>query len=204
MNKKLLESIGMDGRKNYYIAMEVAGPYALFARNDASGNADRSYPSPTYSGVINMFGSVMTWNDVRIIPIKVEICNMPEYMRFMFNDGGGLGDKNTQVSTHILRNVRYKMYARVDGYRPDYNPRHAFQTRFNCRLKYKKKLHNPFLYLGRREFRAEYFGHLDPETSPCLDFNQEIRGMFKQIGKNGNTETFPLVTINAGTLVFPQ
>jgi CRISPR-associated protein Cas5d len=191
--------IAMNGHQ-YFIGMEVSGPYALFNRNDICGNCDRSYPAPSYSAVQNIFGSIMTWKNVNIIPVKVEICNPLVYHQITFNEGHQ--DGNTQVTAYVLHNVRYKLYARLEApFLPEYNPRHAFQVRFNCRLKYKKKLHNPFIYLGRREFRATYVGHLDPNTHPCLNVHEQIHGMFKQLdGKV--TQTYPTVEIKAGTMVY--
>jgi hypothetical protein len=190
-------------KKEYHIAMEIAGPYAMFSRNDCCGNAERSYSIPTYSAVENIFGSIMSWREVRIIPTKVEICEAPQFHRMMFNDGIGVKNQNVQISNHILQKVRYKLFARLEGYHPDYNVRHAFQVRFNCRLKFKKKLKNPFIYLGRREFRAETFGHLNPETSAYLNFNQDFMGVFKRV-HNGVVETYPKLSVRKGVLLFPD
>ncbi len=186
--------------------MEVSGDFAHFSRNDSCGHSERSYSCPTYSAVENMFGSIMSWDNVRIIPTRVEICNPLRYELWKQNDEVSLKGKNTQYTNIVLRDVRYRLFAILGSeFHPQYNPRHAFQVRFNCRLKYKKKLKNPFMYLGKREFIAD-FNHLSETSKPNENINEPILGMFRRLEmiKGVMTPTtFPELQIKNGVLTFP-
>jgi CRISPR-associated protein Cas5d len=90
---------------SYEVAIEVAGPLAMFARPD-TGSAPTSYPAPTLSACIGIFESIARFRsgDAWIVPTKVEICKRRgaaggavSYQRYATNYGGPLR-KSDQLS----------------------------------------------------------------------------------------------------------
>lgn len=75
--------------KHYVVAMEIAGPSAMFTRPD-TGASMVSYPAPTFSAAKGMFESVARLNTAYIRPTRVEICRPVQYHRYTTNYGGPL------------------------------------------------------------------------------------------------------------------
>ena len=94
-------------QKKYPIAMEIAGPTALFSRPD-TGDSPVSYPAPTPSAVRGIFESVLWGPDVRIIPTAVEICAPIQYHSYATNYGGPL---------RASKSIRKKPWSGIRGRR---------------------------------------------------------------------------------------
>jgi CRISPR-associated protein Cas5d len=77
------------GRSYPAIALEVAGPAAMFTRPD-TGATPISYPVPTYSAAKGMFEAVLRQTNIYIRPTRVEICKPIRYERYTTNYGGPL------------------------------------------------------------------------------------------------------------------
>ncbi len=82
------------------IALEVAGPAAMFTRPD-TGATPISYPVPTYSAAKGMFESVARKTNVYIDPFRVEICKPIRHWRYVTNYGGPLRKPN-QITKNVV------------------------------------------------------------------------------------------------------
>jgi len=101
------------------IALEVAGPAAMFTRPD-TGATPISYPVPTYSAAKGMFEAVLRRTNIYVRPTHVEVCRPVRYERYVTNYGGPLrkptqikGNNNYQLIATILVDVHYRLYAEV-------------------------------------------------------------------------------------------
>jgi CRISPR-associated protein Cas5d len=161
-------------RSNPAIALEVAGPAAMFTRPD-TGATPISYPVPTYSAAKGMFEAVLRRTNIYIRPTRVEICKPVRYERYITNYGGPLrkpaqitGNNNYQLIATILVDVHYRIYAEVkekkrSGQRKmDYAG--EFKKEFDHRLENGQTFYTPCL--GWKEFVPSYVGSLRPETKP--------------------------------------
>ncbi|MBI3921456.1 MAG: CRISPR-associated protein Cas5 [Armatimonadetes bacterium] len=165
------------------IELEVAGPFAMFARPD-SGSTPISYPVPTYSAAKGMFEAVAWLSSVYINPVRVEICEPIRFERYITNYGGPLrkpvqikGNNNYQLIATILVDVRYKLFAEVREKlikRGRDDPRkkkpssrrelaRKFSDEFNRRLENGQTFHTPCL--GWKKFVPSYFGPLRLDTN---------------------------------------
>ena len=158
----------------YEIAMEIAGPFAMWSRPD-TGASPTSYPIPTWSAVKGIFESIAFFSDGKawIRPTRVEICKEKNseggevyFQRYTNNYQGPLKDKkkvNYQFSAHILADVCYRIYAVVENGSGQHlkhgnNPSHALQAIFQRRLKKGQCHKTPAL--GWNEFVPSYWGEL--------------------------------------------
>lgn len=169
-------------QKVYSIAMEIAGPTALFSRPD-SGDSPVSFPVPTPSAIRGIFESILWGPDVRIVPTAVETCAPIQYHSYVTNYGGPLrASKSIQKGTNyqlyatVLVDVCYRLYANVEANpfkqnlpqnalewdRKTTSPGHAYQDIFNRRLKRGQAFSIPVL--GWKEFTPSYFGPFREET----------------------------------------
>ena len=156
----------------YEIAMEIAGPFAMWSRPD-TGATPTSYPIPTWSAVKGVFESVAFFSDGKawIRPTKVEICKPMgsvggaiNFQRYTNNYHGPLKNKkkvNFQFSSLILTDVCYRIYASIEngsGQHLKYgnNPSHALESIFKRRLLKGQCYKTPAL--GWNEFVASYWG----------------------------------------------
>lgn len=215
-------------QKKYPIAMEIAGPTALFSRPD-TGDSPVSYPAPTPSAVRGIFESVLWGPDVRIIPTAVEICAPIQYHSYATNYGGPLrASKSIQKGTNyqlyatVLVDVCYRLYANVElnPYKQNLpkkalewdkrtsSPGHAYQEIFNRRLKRGQAFSVPVL--GWKEFTPSYFGPFRPETEVYKELPDIlIPSMLKEIFPDGYSSRYRAVysqslVIHKGRLDFPQ
>jgi len=155
--------------KTYEIALEIAGPVALFNRPDA-GSTPISYPVPTWSACKAFFESVARIKGAYVNPTKVAICAPIRFEHYATNYGGPLRksvqirkDNNYQLKAIVLVDVCYKVWGIVHQFEPHpdgINAAHALQER---RLKNGQTLRTPCL--GWKEFAPSYFGPLREETS---------------------------------------
>ena len=162
------------GRSYPAIALEVAGPTAMFTRPD-TGVTPISYPVPTYSAAKGMFEAILRRTNIYIQPTRVEICKPIRYERYVTNYGGPLrgsakisGKNNYQLIATILVDVLYRIYAVVkekkrSGQRKmDYAGK--FKEEFDRRLENGQTFYTPCL--GWKEFVPSYVGPFRLETKP--------------------------------------
>jgi len=214
--------------KVYSIAMEIAGPTALFSRPD-SGDSPVSFPVPTPSAVRGIFESILWGPDIRIVPTAVEICSPIQYHSYVTNYGGPLrASKSIQKGTNyqlyatVLVDVCYRLYANVEANhfkqnlpqkalawdRQTTSPGHAYQEIFNRRLKRGQAFSIPVL--GWKEFTPSYFGPFRSETEVCTELPDiMIPSMLKEVFPDGYRSPYRAVYIQSlrihkGRLEFPR
>lgn len=173
------------------IALEIAGPAALFTRPD-TGSTPISYPVPTYSAAKGIFEAVAWRSSVYIKPTRVEICKPIRYERYVTNYGGPLRkpiqinkNNNYQLIATILVDVCYRIYAIVKQKKRGGQKDHARELwqRFNERLKNEQTFYTPCL--GWKEFAPWYFGPLRPETKPDDSVNLDIPSLLHSMWDHG-------------------
>ena len=201
-------------RKNYPVAMEVAGNTAIWTRPDC-GDSPCSYPAPTYSAVRALFESVLWGPAVIVIPRKVELCSAPVFHSYATNYGGPLRqpkdikeNNNRQMFATVLLDVCYRLYADVvpnpnkdnlpesarkwDG--ATTSPGHAYAT----------------LSLGWSEFTVSYFGPFRESTHVCAELPDiHIPSMLRSVFNDGYRSQYRAVydtdvVIHGGVLEFPR
>jgi CRISPR-associated protein Cas5d len=159
--------------KTYSVAMEIAGPLAMFARPD-TGGTPTSYPAPTWSACKGMFESVAYFSrgNAWINPTRVEVCRHRHQpggdvrtQSYTTNYGGPLRKSNVirsgssfQLFATVLANVCYRIQGEVVGEEPrnGTNARHHLQSLFQRRLEKGQTFRTPAL--GWKEFTASYWG----------------------------------------------
>ena len=172
----------------YCVAMEIAGPAAIFTRPD-SGASFVSYPAPTYSAVKGMFECVARWKSAYIQPARVEICNPIQFQSYATNYGGPLRHpkqvakkSSYQLFATILIDVCYKVYGEVAALSQapgGNNHLHALQALFERRLKQGRLYRTPCL--GWSEFVPSYFGPLRESTKPVQDLELVVPSMLHRV-----------------------
>ena len=75
--------------KRYEIALELAGPTAMWTRPD-TGDAPVSYPAPTLTAVKGIFESIVWLKSAEVVPTRVEICAPLVFHTYSTNYGGPL------------------------------------------------------------------------------------------------------------------
>ena len=164
--------------KQYPIALEIAGPLAMFARPD-TGGTPTSYPVTTWSAAKGLFESIAFLDDgaAWICPTKVEICRPVgepgghvSFQRYTTNYGGPLrdaglrndgyvsGGNSMQFFATVLSSVCYRLHGVVVGrYRPNRtNAKHFLKDLFDRRLRQGRCFRTPCL--GWSEFTCSYWG----------------------------------------------
>jgi CRISPR-associated protein Cas5d len=178
----------------YRIALEVAGPTAMWTRPD-SGDAPTSYPAPTRSAAKGLFESVLWLRSAEVVPVKVEICAPLIFHGYTTNYGGPLrktGTVNYQLIATVLINVCYRLYAEV---RPHSGPAgrlsrraqawagsngpHAYQEMFHRRIVRGQFFRTPCL--GWQEFIPDYLGGFRHSTRVQEDLNISIPSMLDSV-----------------------
>lgn len=200
------------GRSYPAIALEVAGPAAMFTRPD-TGATPISYPVPTYSASKGMFEAILWRSNIYIRLTHVEICKPIRYERYITNYGGPLrkpvqikGNNNYQLIATILVDVHYRIYAEVkekkrSGQRKmDYAG--EFKKEFDCRLENGKTFYTPCL--GWKEFVPSYVGPLRPETKPDGNANMIIPSLLHSMWERHKLQpTFQQnVEVKAGVMFY--
>jgi CRISPR-associated protein Cas5d len=142
------------GRSYPAIALEVAGPAAMFTRPD-TGATPISYPIPTYSAAKGMFEAVLRRTNIYIRPTRVEICKPIRYERYITNYGGPLrkhaqitGNNNYQLIATILVDVHYRIYAAVK------EKKRSGQRKMDYAGKFKKEVESCDLERSHRIIRG--------------------------------------------------
>jgi CRISPR-associated protein Cas5d len=200
------------GRSYPVIALEVAGPVAMFTRPD-TGATPISYPVPTYSAAKGMFEAILWRSNIYVRPTRVEICKPIRYERCITNYGGPLrkltqikGNNNYQLNATILVNVDYRIYAEVkekrrSGQRKmDYAE--EFKKEFNRRLENGQTFYTPCL--GWKEFVPSYVGPLRPGTKPDESMNLVIPSLLHSMWERHKLRpTFRQnVEVKAGVMLY--
>lgn len=166
----------------YEIALEIAGPAAMFTRPD-TGSAPVSYPVPTASAAKGIFDAVLWRPHIYVKPTKVVVCSPIRYERYVTNYGGPLrsqaqikGNNNYQLVATILVDVCYRIFGQVKMKQmstrsrdvaqvrrrrgQDWRPR--FKSLFEDRLRLGKTFYMPCL--GWKEFVPSYLGPFRSST----------------------------------------
>jgi len=160
----------------YEVALEVAGPAAMFTRPD-TGSTPISYPVPTFPAAKGMFEAVLRRPHVYVHPTLVEICKPIRFERYITNYGGPLRKgkdirqgNSYQLMATILIEVYYRIHGEVrmkqlstrgngktqlrNRRGQDWRPR--FKELFDERLERGQTFYTPCL--GWKEFVPSYFG----------------------------------------------
>src|SRR5438034_6837692 len=175
-----------------FIAIEVAGAAAMFARPD-TGVTPVSYPVPTYSAAKGLFEAIAWRSTVYINPFCVEVCAPIRYERYVTNYGGPFrkpgqikNDTNYQLIATILVDVLYRIHAVVKGKERSGRRDHARELwdRFQERLKSGQTCYTPCL--GWKEFVPSYFGPLRPQTKTNESVNLIIPSMLQSVWEHGH------------------
>jgi CRISPR-associated protein Cas5d len=167
--------------KQYDVAFEVEGPFAMFARPD-TGATPVSYPVPTWSAAKGMFEAVAPFKHAYIRPTRVEICAPIRYERYVTNYRGPLresGKENYQLIATILADVRYRIHGVVEPLNGNFGQAHALQEIFQRRLKQGRLYYTPCL--GWKEFVPTYFGELREETKPEATISLTIPSLLRSV-----------------------
>jgi CRISPR-associated protein Cas5d len=187
------------------IALEVAGPFAMFARPD-TGSTPISYPVPTYGAARGMFEAVLRWPSVYIKPVRLEVCSAIRFERYVTNYGGPLrkpaqikDDNNYQLIATILVDVHYRLTAEVCPKRSsrgkkDDRPKKrsgqkhrdqagGFIKEFNRRLRDGQTFYTPCL--GWKEIVPSYFGPPRPDTKRDESVDLVIPSLLQSVWENG-------------------
>lgn len=169
----------------YHVALEVAGPAAMFTRPD-TGGTPTSYPAPTWSSAKGLFESIAFFADgsAWICPTKVEVCRhigesggRVHFQRYTTNYGGPLrkgdlfnkgtapGGSSMQLFATILSDVCYRLHGVVVSFRRkrQNNPRHHLRDLFDRRLNRGQCFRTPCL--GWSEFTCFYWGPFREEMT---------------------------------------
>jgi CRISPR-associated protein Cas5d len=199
----------------YEVALEVAGPLAMFARPD-TGGTPTSYTVPTWSACKGIFECIAFFSsgDAWINPYKVEICKRVgeaggriNLQRYTTNYGGPLRKKNVmsaglisggssmQLFATVLTDVCYRIYGQVEGPRRNsrINARHHLQELFNRRLKRGQCAQTPAL--GWKEFTCSYWGPFregltEVDTAINLDVPSMLLGVWSRPTSGSYQPTF--------------
>lgn len=185
--------------------LEVWGPWACFTRPEFK--VERvSYEVITPSAARAIFESIFWKPAIRWEVTKIELLSPIKWHSIMRNEVGAVAtkniepifieDKRQQKNAQILRDVHYRIHARLvyipvsqrkrvtdDASRPDENPQ-KYQSMFERRASKGQCFNQP--YLGCREFSA-YFKLIEtqPETAP-IPLNKNLGYMLYDMDFEAN------------------
>jgi len=174
--------------RSYEVAMEIAGPAAMFTRPDTGGSFV-SYPAPTYSAAKGMFECIARLKSAYIRPTKSEICKPIQFHRYGTNYQGPLRKSNQlkkgvayQLKAVILVDVCYRLYGVVEEASPSPVPTnhlHALQEMFQRRLS-NGQCH-AYPCLGWKEFTPSYVGPFRDSTQVEESINADLPSMLHSV-----------------------
>lgn len=210
---------------SYQIAMEIAGPAAMFADPTTGGTPTSSVvPSvPAAKGIFEAIAWLKT--GARIEPTKVEICKRRGsaggeilFQRYTTNYGGPLrkadqirGNNNFQLIATVVTEPCYRLYAKVvaEGRPPrgGVNPPHHLKSLFERRLKQGRCHRTPCL--GWSEFTATYWGPFrdayEVDTGLSFEIPTLLVGMWDRPLRGGYAPTFrQRLRVEKGVLYYAQ
>ena len=175
-------------QSRYAVAMEIAGPAAMFTRPDTGGSFV-SYPAPTYSAAKGMFESIARLKSAYIRPTRVEICRPIQYHRYATNYRGPLRkgnqlqkDASYQLIAMILVNVCYRLYGVAEEASPapgSTNHLHALKEMFERRLRNGQCFRTACL--GWNEFTPSYVGPFRDSTIVDASITIEVPSMMHSV-----------------------
>jgi len=198
----------------YNIELEIEGQFAMFSRPDC-GITPVSYPIPTPSAVKGIIESIFYCPLVEVIPTRVEIMRPIKYMNFTTNYGGPLRkqvlrkkDNNQQLSSQMLTNVRYRIYACVKNIKLSgteawlseramkyltNNNAHFYVVEFNKKLLGRRGSFKHVPFLGTKECTPTYVGIIrNPSEKPCEEINMEIPSMPMRVFRESHGHPDPI------------
>lgn len=184
--------------KEYYdkeYGLEIWGDFACFTRPELK--VERvSYDVITPSAARNIFQAIFWKPAIEWQITRIEVLNPIRWISVRRNEVGAIGagnakakpiiatEKRQQKNTLMLRDVRYRIYARMiyippkkrknekaHNAGPDENPK-KYQEMFERRASNGQFFTSP--YLGTRECSA-YFHLLEDKAKGCSDLLQESR-----------------------------
>jgi len=185
----------------YSIAIEVAGPLAMFARPD-TGITPISYPVPTWSACKGILESIamLQRGEAWFNPKKVAVCKrrnerggIIRFQRYATNYGGPLR-KQSQLSkgasfqffATAVADTCYRIYADIAGARPQ---SHYLRDLFKRRLEQGRCYMTPSL--GWREFTCSYWGRFrEDEYETDSELNQKIVSMLTRMWDSETNGTY--------------
>lgn len=172
----------------YVVAMEIAGPAAMFTRPDTGGSFV-SYPAPTYSAAKGIFESIARLKSAYVRPTRVEICRPIQYHRYATNYRGPLRkgnqlqkDASYQLIAVILADVCYRFYGVIEEASAapvPTNHLHALQEMFQRRLRNGQCFSVPCL--GWKEFTPTYFGPFRESTVVDESITLQVPSMLHSV-----------------------
>lgn len=193
----------MHENERYEVALEVAGPIAMFARPD-TGGTPTSYPVPTWSAAKGLFESIAFFADnaAWICPTRVEVCRrigesggQVHYQRYTTNYGGPLrkqslfgtgtapGGSSMQLFATVLSDVCFRLYGIVlrSKWKERNDPRHHLQNLFARRAEKGQCFRTPCL--GWSEFTCSYWGPIrkgitEKDTALSLEIPSMLLGVW--------------------------
>lgn len=203
--------------------LEVWGDFACFTIPPV-GKVERfSYPVITPSAARSLFDAIYWKPYFRWQVTQIEVLKMPRYIALMrnevkekapsektilnwaegrsepkaiFADEPSESTGRTQRQTMALRDVHYRISARVHLWQPDHMLLKKIEGCFERRARAGQCLYQP--YLGCREFAA-YFRLVEDETQePPADFSEKIGIMLYDVfdlSRPGAKTDTPFITV---------
>lgn len=214
----------------YPIEFEIEGRFAMFSRPDC-GITPVSFPIPTPSAVKGIIEAIFYCPLVEIVPTRVEIMRPIKYINFTTNYGGPFRkqilqkkDNNQQLSSQMLTDVRYRLYAFAKNIKLSGNESwisenakkhifnnnaHFYVSEFNKKLQGKRGCFKQVPFLGTKECTPMYVGLIrDPAEKPCAEINMEIPSMPARVFRESHGKPNPIyytvpVKIENGIAEYP-
>ena len=208
---------------NRIYCLEVTAPRACFT-NPVLKTERVSYEIPTPSAVQGIFDAILRKPAFRWVPVKVEILNPIHFGNMMTNEvktGGGkngilIEQARTQRNTRFLKNVRYRIHARMEYIQPqdrvgDEEIREdgsetpmKYHGMFERRASQGQAFYNP--HMGLEGFHVE-----DWKLIPHSEYRRPPQGIDRELGlvfygykhPTKDPRFFPAVITN-GVVLFPE
>ena len=189
------------------LCIEVSGDYACFTMPEHK--VERvSYQVPTPSAVRSIFEAFLWKPEIKWHVTKIEVLNPIKTCNMMFNEvttkpfkpfSGKeiiVEDYRTQRNSIILKDVKYRFYAKIELLTKDHHIRKYVEQFMRYVLKGKTfRGYNP--YLGMSNFPVKEYSLITHKTTniqPPIDISCGLGRMFYDFKYKkvvpGNTETF--------------
>lgn len=152
-------------KKYYPVALEVAGPFGMFA-DPLSGSEATSYPLPPISACMGILSSIIYRNTVDVELVATATCAFPKWTLGSYNSFSPLrvstqieADVACQIRESLLEDPHFQilaLFSNKDGVTGPVNFAHAMQEQFFRRVK-RGQCFKP-VCLGRKECLATAWG----------------------------------------------
>lgn len=166
-HQSLSKGTRMFGTKYYPVALEVSGPFGMFA-DPMSGSESCSYPLPPISACMGMIASIVYRNTVDVSLVAVATCRFPRWTACTYNSFSPLRVEKTikegtgcQVRESILEDPCFQilaLFSNKNGTTSPVNFAHAQQEQFFRRVS-RGQCFKP-VSLGRKECLSLDWGFL--------------------------------------------